>query len=68
MIQEKIDTFNVQIVKGQNFAEATIEKIRKNLREILGRNAQINIDMVREIPRDKSGKVHPVVSKVPVNF
>jgi len=68
LVQEKIDMFNVQIVKGQNFAEATIEKIRKKLQEILGKNAQINIDMVKEIPRDKSGKVHPVVSKVPVNL
>lgn len=68
LIQEKIDTFNVQIVKGQNFGQATIEKIRKNLREILGGNAQINIDMVKEIPRDKSGKLHPVVSKVPLNL
>ncbi|MFB0526483.1 MAG: phenylacetate--CoA ligase family protein [bacterium] len=68
LIQEKIDTFNVQIVKGQNFREATIEKIRKKLRELLGGNAQINIDMVGEIPKDKSGKVHPVVSKVPVNL
>ena len=68
LVQEKMDTFNVQIIEGQNFTEATKEKIRKKLREILGGNAQINIDMVREIPKDKSGKVHPVVSKVPVNL
>ncbi len=68
LVQEKMDTFNVQIIEGQNFTEATIEKIRKKLREILGGNAQINIDMVREIPREKSGKVRPIVSKVPVNL
>ncbi|MDH5174679.1 MAG: hypothetical protein OEW43_05405, partial [Elusimicrobiota bacterium] len=68
LVQEKLDTFNVQIIERQNFTEATKEKIRKKLKEILGGNAQINIDMVRELPRDKSGKVHPVVSKVPVNL
>jgi len=68
LVQEKMDTFNVQIIEGQNFTEATKEKIRKKLREILGGNAQINIDMVREIPREKSGKIRPIVSKVPVNL
>ncbi len=68
LIQEKIDMFNVQIVKGRNFKEAALDKIRRKLRELLGKNAQINVDMVRELPKDKSGKVHPVVSRVPVNL
>jgi len=68
LIQEKINMFNVQIVKGQNFKEATIEEVRKKLKDILGRNAQIKIDIVEEIPRDKSGKVRPLESKVPVNL
>jgi len=67
-VQEKRDIFNVQIVKGQNFEQATMEKIRKQLREVLPRNSQINIGIVSEIPRNKSGKVRPMESKVPVNL
>ncbi|MFB0528314.1 MAG: phenylacetate--CoA ligase family protein [bacterium] len=68
LVQEKIDAFDVQIVKGQNFKETTIRELKHGLREILGRNTRININIVDEIPREKSGKVRPIVSKIPVNL
>jgi len=68
LIQENISTFNVQISKGQAFKEATIEEFENVLREILGRDIKININIVDEIPREKSGKIRPIVSKVPVNL
>jgi len=68
LVQEKIDTFDVQIVKGQNFKEATIEEVRNELREVLGKDTQISVSIVSEIPREKSGKVRPIESKVPVNL
>jgi len=68
LVQENINVFNVQIVKGQNFKETIIEEVKHVLREILGRNTQINVNIVDEIPREKSGKVRPIISKVPVNL
>jgi len=68
LIQENINTFNVQIIKGQAFKEATIEEFENVLREILGRDIKVNINIVDEIPREKSGKIRPIVSKVPINL
>jgi len=68
LVQENINVFDVQIVKGQNFKETTIEEVKRALREILDRKTRINVNIVSEIPREKSGKVRPIVSKVPVNL
>jgi len=68
LVQEGIDVFDVRIVKGQNFKGATIEEVREQLREILGENAEINVHTVSEMPKDRSGKVRPIESKVPVNL
>ena len=68
LIQESINTFDVQIVKGQDFRKATIEEFENVLREILGKDTRININIVDEILKEKSGKVRPIVSKVPVNL
>ena len=68
LIQENINTFNVQIVKGKDFEEATIEEFKNVLREVLGTDIRLNVDIVDEIHREKSGKMRPIVSKVPVNL
>jgi len=68
LIQESINTFDVQIVKGQDFKETTIEEVKRVLTEILGRKTRINVNIVDEILKEKSGKVRPIVSKVPVNL
>ena len=68
LIQESINTFDVQIVKGQDFRKATIEEFENVLTEILGKDTRININIVDEILKEKSGKVRPIVSKVPVNL
>ena len=68
LVQENINVFDVQIVKGQNFKETTIEEVKRVLTEILDRKTRINVNIVSEIPREKSGKVRPIVSKIPVNL
>jgi phenylacetate-CoA ligase len=68
LVQESKDILNVQIMKGENFNEATISEFKKALRETLDDNIHININIVDEIPREKSGKIRPIVSRVPVNL
>ena len=68
LTQENINTFDVQIVKGQNFQEATIKEFENVLRGILSRDIQIKVNIVNEIPRERSGKIRPIVSKVPINL
>jgi phenylacetate-CoA ligase len=68
LVQESKDILNVQIVRGQNFNEATISEFEKALRKTLSNNVHININIVDEIPREKSGKIRPIVSKVSVSL
>jgi phenylacetate-CoA ligase len=68
LLQENINVFDVQIVKGQNFKETAIEEVKHALIEILGRGTRISVNIVDEIPREKSGKVRPIVSKLPVSL
>lgn len=68
LVQESKDILNIQIVRGQNFNEATISELEKALRETLNNNVHININIVDEISREKSGKIRPIVSKVPVSL
>ncbi|MCJ7646136.1 hypothetical protein MUO65_04450 [bacterium] len=68
LLQENINTFDVQIVKARNFKETITEEVKRALGEILGRNTRISVNIVDEIPREKSGKIRPILSKVPVNL
>jgi len=68
LVQESKDILSVQIVRGQDFNEATIRKFEETLRETLGSTVHININIVDEIPREKSGKIRPIVSKVAVSL
>ena len=68
LVQESKDILNVQIVRGQNFNEATIREFEDALKETLGSSIHVNINIVDEIPREKSGKIRPIVSKVPVSL
>jgi len=68
LIQENINTFDIQIVKAQDFRKATIEEFENVLREIVGKDTRISINIVDEIPREKSGKIRPIVSRLPVNL
>jgi len=68
LIQDDINTFNAQIVKGQDFRESSIEEFKSVLRKLVGKEIEIDVDIVDEIQREKSGKIRPIVSRVPTNL
>ncbi|MFH1736080.1 MAG: hypothetical protein ABIE92_15360 [bacterium] len=45
-----------------------IDQINKILRDRLGQSMSIEVDLVKEIPREKSGKIRSVVSTLPHPF
>jgi len=65
LIQEKIDRFIVKIVKDSKFTDATIKGIKQILKQKLG-DIEIDVLVVDNIPREKSGKFKPFISKVPM--
>src|SRR4030067_3122600 len=55
LVQERKDTFRVKIVKDSRFSNSTRQEIASVLEQRLGRT-KINIELVDDIPREKSGK------------
>jgi phenylacetate-CoA ligase len=66
IIQESLELTRVQIVVSSSYGLADELKIRGGLQARLGAEVRINIEMVAEIPPEKSGKHRYVVSKIAV--
>ena len=66
IIQEKEDRITIKVVKGPGFSENTLHRAEAELKNILGDNVQIEPKIVKEIPKEKSGKLRYVVSKINV--
>ncbi len=56
VIQETLDRLTVKVVKGKGFKDSTILEIEETYRKNLGPEIQINVIIVDDIPREKSGK------------
>ncbi len=63
IIQERIDKFTVRVVPNNSFNEKIEQKIKENLLKEFP-DSQIDIKLVNEIQRDKSGKFRAFISKV----
>lgn len=64
VIQEKLDYFNIKIIPKSGFNKESIEDIKNKAKNVLGHEVTIDIEIVNEIPREKSGKMVPIVTKV----
>lgn len=63
-IQERKDLIRILVVRDQAFTEATTGQIVHDVQEVMGEGMRVDVDLVEEIPRDKSGKVRCAVSKL----
>jgi phenylacetate-CoA ligase len=66
MTQHKEDKFTVELVEGKDFTEETIYQIITEFKKVLGDNIYVEPKIVKEIAKDKSGKLRSVTSKVKV--
>lgn len=64
VIQENIDTILVVLARGEGFNSDTILTAEKALKDILSEDIKIRCEAVEDIPRESSGKVRAVISKV----
>jgi len=67
VIQEKKNLIKVQIVKGKGFMEKTIDRVKRDIKNVLGEDMHIEVEFVDEIPRE-AGKVRSVVSKIKIDW
>ncbi len=66
-IQEKQDLIRLLLVKSTEFSQNTISQIEHDIKEVMGHEICVEVEIVDEIPRDKSGKVRCAVSNVKLN-
>jgi len=64
VIQETINKINIQIAPGRDFKLENIPKIKNDVSKLMGPEVIVDIQIVTEIPREKSGKIKPIVSKL----
>lgn len=65
IIQETLELTRVQIVPGMACnVQAAIARIQREFTSRLGEGVQVDVEMVSQIPAEKSGKFRYVVSKV----
>jgi len=60
-------SFSLRIIKGDNFSQRRLERMRKHLAEYVG-PTEIGIEFVDEIPLVRTGKRSPVISEVGEDF
>lgn len=64
IIQEKRDKILVKVEFENNINEKTINKIKEIILRQLHENINVIVEPVKKIPREKSGKIRKVISKV----
>lgn len=67
VIQEKIDLIRMQIVEGKGFSQETIDRVKIDVKNVLGEGMHIEVEVVDEIPKE-AGKVRSVVSNVKIDW
>jgi phenylacetate-CoA ligase len=67
-IQEHIDFIRVNIVPNKDFSERTNDQIIRDIKEVIGKEMQIEVNVVDEIPKDPSGKLRSAISKVNLDW
>ena len=64
-IQAEKDRFVVQVVKGKGFSKETISQIERQIKAgCLGENVRCEVELVKEIHTERTGKLRTIVSKV----
>lgn len=64
IVQKRRDKLSVELVLDGTNPEETVQKSRAYLKEVVGEDMTVDIAIVKEIPRERSGKMRVVKSLV----
>jgi len=64
IIQEKRDLIDVWLKMYEGYRDGSVTRFISSLRKIIGGNVRIRTRIVNEIPRDNSGKLRRIISKI----
>ncbi|UCE29043.1 MAG: phenylacetate--CoA ligase family protein [Candidatus Bathyarchaeota archaeon] len=65
IVQEARSKLTVQLVKDSDFSSKTPSQIESAIQKTLG-DIQVKVEQMEELPREKTGKIRSVISKVKV--
>lgn len=65
-IQEKLDEFHLYIVKMEGFKENMIEKVKREIINVIGTDSKLYVHYVNQIPKTPTGKYRFTISKVKI--
>ncbi|WP_437676594.1 phenylacetate--CoA ligase family protein [Sorangium sp. So ce131] len=66
--QDKTRALTIKIMPGENYRPETSQIIEREIRRLLGDRANLQIQVVDEIPVTRGGKFRVTVSEVPIAF
>lgn len=64
IVQDNMHSLAVSIVKSTKFSNETLERVVDEIRNVVGKDIAINVSVVAEIEKERSGKIRAVVSNV----
>jgi phenylacetate-CoA ligase len=64
LVQETRSSFKVMLVRDRDFTERTLNQVENGIKEVVGNDALVEVQIVDEIPKDKAGKIRAIISKV----
>lgn len=67
-IQEKKDMIRILLVKSPEFSQKTIAQVEHDVKEVMGQEINVKVEIIDEIPKDKSGKIRAAVSNVRISW
>lgn len=65
IIQEALDHIRVVIVPAGEFSPSDQQEVIQRVRQRLGKNIQVNVELVEQIPRTSAGKFRAVICNLP---
>jgi phenylacetate-CoA ligase len=64
LVQDTLDHVTVKVVRCDNYTPEDEAKLRKDLRVYLGDQIRVDVEYIKEIPREPNGKFRQIVSSV----
>lgn len=68
IIQEKRDEFTVLLVLLKGYGKDVVDKFEEGLKRALKEDVKVKISVLDTIPRDRSGKLRRIISKVSLPY
>lgn len=64
IVQETKRKFVVELLGDSDFSPSTPIQVQNELAKLLGEDSEVEVKLVKEIPKDKAGKLRSIISKV----